>query len=131
MRGRITVCWQYNKFSKTPGTTSSIRVSFYLKYSSRSTNSGPMQQVSLEASITQSQPLSRFSNCYKELVNSISIFISLHPLSVVEGNGFKSLMKLAVLHFAIQSRKHFLQSVILSLYVQLRTRIETSLRQAE
>ena len=109
MRGRITVCWQYNKFSKTPGTTSSIRVSFYLKYSSRSTNSGPMQQVSLEASITQSQPLSRFSNCYKELVNSICIFIAkgMHTLSVVEGNGFKSLMKLAVLHFAIQSRKHF------------------------
>lgn len=89
--------------------------------------------MSLEASITQSQPQSRSSNCYKELVYSIGIFIAkdMHPLSVVEGNGFKSLMKLAVPRFAIPSRKHFSQSVIPSLYLQLRTRIETNLRQAE
>ena len=85
----------------------------------------------LKVSITQSQPLSRSSNCYKELVSSIGIFNAkdMHPLSVVEGIGFKSLMKF--LCFAILSRKHFSQSVIHSLYLQLRTRIKTSLRQAE
>ena len=92
-----------------------------------------MQQVSLEASSTQLQPLSRSSNLYKELVNTIGIFIvkDTHPLSVVESNRFKSLMKMAVPHFAIPSRKHFSQSIIPSLYLQLRIRIETSLRQAE
>ena len=40
-------------------------------------------------------------------------------------------MKLAVPRFAILSKKHFLQSIIPSLYLQLRTRIKTSLRQAE
>ena len=92
-----------------------------------------MQQVSLEATITQWQPLSRSSNCYKELVNSICIIIAkdMHPLSVVESDGFKSLMKLAVPRFAITSRKHFSQSVIPCLYLQFRTRIETILRQAE
>ena len=87
----------------------SSKFSIYLKDSGKSTNSGAMQQVSLEASITQSQPLSRSSNRYKELVSSVSIFIAkdMHPLSVVEGDGFKSLMKLAGPHLLYRQENTF------------------------
>ena len=90
-------------------------------------------QVTLQATFTRSQPLPKTSSRHKELVNAVGRFISkdLLPLSAVEGVGFRSLMELTKPRFAVPSRKYFSQTVIPSLYLQERKKVETSLVQAE
>ena len=81
--------------------------------SASASGSSSSTQATLQATLTQSQPLSKTSSHHKELVNAVGRVISkdLLPLSAVEGVGFHSLMGLIEPRFTVQSRKSFDNSV--------------------
>ena len=108
--------------------------SSFLKESGRTSGSSSSTQATLPTTLrAHSQPLPKTSSRHKELVNAVGRFISkdLLPVSAVEGVGFRSLMEITEPRFTVPSRNYFSQTVIPSLYLQERKRVETTLAQVE
>ena len=67
------------------------------------------------------------------LIDAVRAFIiqDLRPLNVVEGKGFRQLMKVAELRFNLPSRTHFSRSVIPAKYVAAKRELEAFLGEIE
>ena len=92
--------------------------------SSQSTSKEARQPL-IFASLANAVPLGASSTRHKQLVDAVGTFViqDLRPLSVMEGEDFRQLMKVAEPRFKLPSWTHFAQAVIPTKYVGVRVHI--------
>ena len=80
-------------------------------------------------SLANAVPLGASLIRHKQLVDAVGTFViqDLRPLSVVEGEGFRQLMNVAEPCFKLPSLTHFIQVVIPTKYMAVRTEVEAYL----
>ena len=101
----------------------------YAKLRAPTTQSKEAKQSSLSASFASATPQGSGSDQHKQLVDAIAGFVvqDMRPLSVMEGEGFRKLMKVAEPRFKLPSRTHFTQTVIPAKYLKVRSGVESFL----
>ena len=101
----------------------------YAKLKKSASTSKESQQSSIAESFAASSPLSDSSVRHKQLVDAVGSFIvqDLRPINVVEGKGFRQLMKVAEPRFKLPSRTYFSKSVIPAKYATAKEELATFL----
>lgn len=101
--------------------------------SSTSSSKASSSRVSIVESFERLTPLSRSSPHHKQLVDAVGDFIleDLKPVAVVDGSGFKKLMKAAEPRFTIPSHTYYSQIVFPQKYGEIKARVDSLLSAAQ